>query len=64
MIETFLRTQPKVKPKGFDLELDFNFEYIVDELVQEIMEERELKKSRTKLPNAWYSKTPKAVTTR
>lgn len=44
MIETFLRTQPKVKPKGFDLELDFNLEYIVDELVQEIMEERELKK--------------------
>ena len=48
MIETFLRTQPNVKPEGFDLELDFNLEYIVDKLVQKLLDERELKKIKNK----------------
>lgn len=47
-IESFLRTQPKVKPRGFDMELDFNLEYIIDELVQKLLEERELKKIKSK----------------
>jgi hypothetical protein len=43
-IKRFLATQPKVIPPGHTFELDCDLEYIVDELVQQIMLERELRK--------------------
>ncbi len=43
-IEAFLATQPKVVPPGHTFELDLDFEYIVDELVQQLFQERRMKK--------------------
>jgi hypothetical protein len=43
-IETFLATQPKVVPPGHTFELDLDLEYIVDELVQQRLMERQQKK--------------------
>lgn len=47
-IEDFLKTQPKIKPEGFDFELDFNLEYIVDDLVQKNLEAKELQRLMNK----------------
>lgn len=47
-IENFLKTQPKIKPEGFDFELNFNLEYIVDDLVQRILEAKELQRLMNK----------------
>lgn len=43
-IEAFLKKQPKITPKGFNFQLDFTLEYIVDDLVQECLKAQELKK--------------------
>lgn len=37
-IEAFLATQPKVKPAGYNFELELDLEYIVDDLVTTILE--------------------------
>lgn len=47
-VEAFLRTQPKIKCAYSDIELDFDLEYIVDTLVEELLEKRELKKIMAK----------------
>ena len=43
-IEEFLATQPKVVPPGHTFELDLDLEYIVDELVQQLLLERQMKR--------------------
>lgn len=43
-IENFLETQPKIKCEGCDFEMDLNLEYIVDELVTELLKAKGLKK--------------------
>lgn len=43
-IEAFLAAQPKVKPEDYNIELECDLEYIVDELVRLKLEERRLRK--------------------
>ena len=46
-IEAFLAKQPKVVPPGHTFELDLDLEYIVDELVQQLLLERQMKKIKS-----------------
>lgn len=43
-IEAFLKKQPKITPKGFNFQLDFTLEYIVDDLVEECLKAQNIKK--------------------
>lgn len=40
-IELFLKTQPKIKPEGYDFELDLDLEYIVDDLLYKYLQKKE-----------------------
>lgn len=43
-IRAFLKTQPKIKPEGYDFEFDLDMEYIVDELLSKHLQEKEHQK--------------------
>lgn len=43
-IKAFLKTQPKIKPEGYDFEFDLDLEYIVDELLSKHLQEKEHQK--------------------
>ena len=58
-IEDFLKTQPPIKYENPDIELDLNFEHIVDELVQKQVEAKELQKIKNRTKNNLVYKTTK-----
>lgn len=47
-IEKFLETQPKIKPEGYDFEIDVNLEYIVDALLEKHLHAKFFEKLRKK----------------
>lgn len=47
-IEAFLKTQPKIKPEGYDFEFDLDLEYIVDDLLYKHLQEKERQKMMRK----------------
>lgn len=47
-IEVFLKTQPKIKPEGYDFELNLDLEYIVDDLLYKHLQEKERRKMMRK----------------
>jgi hypothetical protein len=56
--EAFLTTQPRVKPAGYDIELECDLDYIVDELVGLKLEERRLQKIKALTKNNLVFRTP------
>jgi hypothetical protein len=57
-IEEFLRTQPKAKIERYDLELDVDLEFIVDELVQQLLLARQERKIKALTKTNLVFKTP------
>lgn len=51
-IEAFLKTQPKIKPEGYDFELDLDLEYIVDDLLEKYLQAKEHQKMMRKTEKA------------
>ncbi|WP_418420199.1 hypothetical protein [Alistipes indistinctus] len=43
-IEAFLATQPKIRPEGYDFELDLDLEYIADDLLYKHLHAKEREK--------------------
>jgi hypothetical protein len=63
-IEEFLKTLPTVKPEGFDIELDHDLEYIVDELAQKAIEGKTIREMKKKTKKHLVFKTPHGYTWR
>ena len=51
-IEAFLEKQPKIKPEGYDFELDLDLEYIVDDLLEKYLQAKEHQKMMRKTEKA------------
>lgn len=51
-IEAFLKTQPKIRPEGYDFELDLDLEYIVDDLLSKHLQAKEHQKMMRKTEKA------------
>lgn len=47
-IEDFLKKQPKIKPDGYDFELQLDLEYIVDDLLEKYLNAKFIDKLRKK----------------
>ena len=51
-VEEFLSKQPKIKCEEYDFEMDCDLEYVVDELVQKLLEAKEMKRIMNKTKNS------------